>query len=238
MENNKPLRIFEVSSRIGILIQDLIKALRESGVEAYNSPNFILDSSHIDIISDFYVRSVKDSFSYTKKNRHIFSSNREDLHKKFYSQFIPEFSPFSHLDNGFDYESWDKVINEFTLERVLEFELDETLIRSHFYISVYQEYSPVHKKYFNTSKLLRLRLRLKSIGKIFDLNKRDQISALINFGNYHTFSSEEDHKHEAFPFNSFSFMVKSIREAKIISAINFSFNHEKTSRINTKNTIL
>lgn len=237
MERKKFVLLVEVSQRTGLGIDALINALEESGIFVSNGPNFILKRSHISIISTYYVRAVKDLFTLSKKHFRALSPQRKEEYKSFFSKFIPEVSILKYLNGGFAIDVESALSADFDFEYLLEYELSDILISSYFYASVYKEYSEEFNKYFNPNKLLRIKLRLKSSCKRNDMNWRDQFFILINFGNYHIFSSEEDQEIELRRKDSFSYLVKGMREAKIKNSTNFSFNHEKKTNINTKSTI-
>lgn len=230
------IRIIEISRRTGLEINSLISALKESGIILKNGAGSFLNRSQIKIISEIYVSAVRGLFEHTKKTNNNFSPQRKEVHKRFFSKFIPEIAIESYLNGGFEQDVYFKLLEKYELEYLFKYELDESLIRSYFYKSILKNYTKEDYKYFRNSPQLRLKLNLSSKRELTKLDLRHQIFSRLNFGEYHIFSSEEDHVIEAIIFKSFSNMSFNSREAKIKTQTNFSLYHEKASRINRKNT--
>ncbi|MBA4153956.1 MAG: hypothetical protein C0512_06375 [Flavobacterium sp.] len=212
--DNKSIRIFDLSKKIGISEQTIISILREAGFYVPNEVTFfLLTRKHLAVIVSWYIGAVKHLFNETKKNRKNIDQKELDSLRNFFAQFVNE-THYGDYILSFP--------NYLTIDEILSSKLDSVLIRDFFYRVAYSKpYTRTLGKFaYIASRISRIiKIRFRKINN--DL--RAKLSPILISSHYHIFTAEEDHISLANSFFSFSNMYNYLREA----AINLKFNFKQ-----------
>lgn len=220
-----------VAIKLNLSEDKIISILQNAGFDIFYFPSIRLNEDHLEVLSNSYVESIKSY--HNSKSKKYYNLNFEERH---------EFNHFFYRFIKKSYNIWEYNNIDVSLDKVVNSNLDNDLIKDFFFNLVSQiEYhetisngyylqniayvEKIFNKYRHKIKL-RLKHKLKSL--LSDI--RTLIHSILVCCHYYIFSDDEDHNGEAARNTSFFVLRNTQLEALII--INYLKFHKQWKILN------